>query len=81
MRWCWLVAGRLTDVPAVNRYRRWAVIDDSPATQPPFARVTTAMTQTLPPSVFDDYALLYRRPVPTDLIVDSLPRMGWQDRP
>ncbi len=79
--WCELVAGKRRDQAAISRYGRWAEINDSPATLPPFARVTTATAQTVPPSVFDDYALLYRRPVPADQIVSILPRIARQDHP
>ncbi len=79
--WCRLVAGTRRDQVAISRYGRWAEINDSPATLPPFARVTTAMARTAEPSVFDDYALLYRRPVPADQIVSILPKLVWQDHP
>jgi O-antigen ligase/tetratricopeptide (TPR) repeat protein len=79
--WCELVAGKRHDQAAISRYGLWAEINGSPATLPQFARVTTAMTQTVPPSVFDDYALLYRRPVSADQIVSILPRIAWQDQP
>jgi O-antigen ligase/tetratricopeptide (TPR) repeat protein len=79
--WCELVAGNRHDQAAISRYGLWTEINGSSANLPPFARVTTAMTQTVPPSVFDDYALLYRRPVPADQIVNTLPRLAWQDHP
>ena len=79
--WCTLVAGARRDEAAIGRYRRWTEINDSPAELPRYARVTTAAARTVPPSVFDDYALLYRRPVPADQIVSILPRIAWQDHP
>jgi tetratricopeptide (TPR) repeat protein len=79
--WCELIAGWRGDRAAMIRFGRWAQLDDSPATLPPFAHVTTAMAQTALPSVFDDYGLLYRRPVPADQIVGILPQFTWQDHP
>jgi hypothetical protein len=79
--WCELVAGQRHDQAAVGRYGRWADLDNSSASLPAFARVATALARTAPPSVFDDYALLYRRPVPADQIVSILPQLAWQDQP
>jgi O-antigen ligase/tetratricopeptide (TPR) repeat protein len=79
--WAALVAGHRGDQAGIDRYRRWAVINDSPAALPPFAHITDALTQTEVPSVFDDYGLLYRRPVPADQIIDILPQLTWQDQP
>lgn len=79
--WCELVAGKRHDQAAISKYGRWTEINGSPATLPPFARVTTELAQTAPPSVFDDYALLYRRPTPADQIVSILPQLNMQDHP
>lgn len=79
--WCALIAGRLGDDDAARRCGRMTQISLSPAALPPFAKVTTGRARTLPPSVFDDYTLLYRRPMPADLIVDGLPKVTWQAEP
>ena len=79
--WCELVAGQRHDQAAIGRYGRWAELNDSPASLPAFARVTTGLAPTASPSVFDDYALLYRRPVPPDQIVGILPQLAWQAEP
>jgi O-antigen ligase len=79
--WCKLVAGQRHNQAAVGRYGRWADLDNSSASLPAFAKVTPALAPTAPPSVFDDYALLYRRPVPADQIVSILPQLAWQDQP
>lgn len=78
--WCRLVAGNRGDEAAIARFGRWAEINTAPSMLPPFARVTTT-AQTTPPSVFNDYSLLYRRPVPADQIVAVLPHLAWRERP
>ncbi len=82
LAWCQLIAEQRRDQAAIDRYRLWIEINGSPlGTRPQFARVTTAMTQPVPPSVFDSYELLYRRPVPAAQIVGLLPQVAWQGGP
>jgi O-antigen ligase len=80
--WCRLVAGHRGDQAAISMYARWVQITELPINAvPQFAHVTNGTVQTMPPTVFSDYELLYRRPVPADQIVGILPQIAWQDHP
>jgi hypothetical protein len=78
--WCQLIAEHQRDTASIDRFSRWITLNGSPfATLPQLAIVSTSTTRPMPPTVVDDYELLYRRPVPDAQIVELLPQVSWED--
>jgi O-antigen ligase/tetratricopeptide (TPR) repeat protein len=74
--WCQLIALHRGDAQLEQRLTSWANIQSASVVSVP--RVVFGSPLPVPNSGDDLYGSIYRRPVPTDLVVSILPQLDWQ---